>query len=382
MKNILLLGGILLSVAAFSQVGINTNSPNTTLDVSKKMNGASLDLTHTHGLQAPRLTRAELTNVTASYGTNQNGALIYITDVSGGNATNTSQRQYITEPGYYYFDSNANRWMPLKTTDTNSNIYSADGTLPENRTVTINDHSLRFLAFSVNAFSVDGSTFSVDAANNRVGIGTTSPSNPLHVQGTNPLRLTGTLNGPSNTDDPKHLVIDQNGVVKIADRNFVSAVYVTGSMTIDDNTVNHPAGSLGTNVVRFDHLGEWVNGSSPSAPGSKVIKVKNAGLYNVSVRVSGAQGSGSAHGGDGYTIAYSYGSNNTTLSTQTRFGYLKVNNMDLRGTLGNQSPLSNNSFETTLMKLNAGDEIFFLFAANGSDPGVNLRFEISCVRLY
>jgi len=35
---------------------------------------------------------------------------------------------------------------------------------------------------SVNAVSIDGNTFSVDALNNRVGIGTTNPGANLHVQ--------------------------------------------------------------------------------------------------------------------------------------------------------------------------------------------------------
>ncbi|MFN1218470.1 hypothetical protein ACKW6Q_15990 [Chryseobacterium kwangjuense] len=116
-KKYLLLTSFLVSSFAFTQVGINTSSPNTTLDVSKKMNGTSLDLTHTHGLQAPRLTRAELTNVTATYGTNQNGALIYITDVSDGNATAGTPRVNITAPGYYYFDAVANVWQVLKPTE-------------------------------------------------------------------------------------------------------------------------------------------------------------------------------------------------------------------------------------------------------------------------
>ena len=37
---------------------------------------------------------------------------------------------------------------------------------------------------AVNAFSVDGTTFSVDASNNRVGIGTNAPNYPLHVTNT------------------------------------------------------------------------------------------------------------------------------------------------------------------------------------------------------
>lgn len=87
-----------------NRVGINTTEPKTTLDVSGKTDtSGSLLSTDMTGLQAPRLTRLELTNKGNSlYGTDQKGTLIYITDVSAGD--NTSQRVNITTEGYYYFD--------------------------------------------------------------------------------------------------------------------------------------------------------------------------------------------------------------------------------------------------------------------------------------
>ncbi|HCA06460.1 hypothetical protein [Chryseobacterium sp.] len=81
------------------------------MDVNAKRNtsGVITDNAQTVGLQAPRLTRLELSSLTATYGTNQNGALIYVTDIVGGNAT--GQRINVTSPGYYYFDSVANVWQ-------------------------------------------------------------------------------------------------------------------------------------------------------------------------------------------------------------------------------------------------------------------------------
>lgn len=88
----------------FGQVGINTDTPKTTLDVSAKRDpsGGITDNTQYIGLQSPRLTRAELTNNTATYGTDQTAALVYVTDVTGGD-TNIP-RTYVDSPGYYYFD--------------------------------------------------------------------------------------------------------------------------------------------------------------------------------------------------------------------------------------------------------------------------------------
>ncbi len=98
---------MLASGIIFSQtgrVGINTESPKTTLDVTGKTDNTGVSLTtDITGLQAPRLTREELTNKGNSlYGTDQKGALIYISNISGGDAN--LQRVNITSIGYYYFD--------------------------------------------------------------------------------------------------------------------------------------------------------------------------------------------------------------------------------------------------------------------------------------
>lgn len=105
------LSAILISGFSFAQVGFNTASPKTTVDVSAKRDTSGLitDNTQTFGLQAPRLTRAELTANTATYSSDQSGALIYITDVTGGDAT--GQRVNVTAMGYYYFDGSV--WQRL-----------------------------------------------------------------------------------------------------------------------------------------------------------------------------------------------------------------------------------------------------------------------------
>lgn len=94
----------LLSCFAFGQVGINIDAPSTTMDVRAKRNtdGTMYGNTQLVGLQAPRFTRDELKNNTSSYGVQQKGALIYITDVSGGDTN--SPRTNIDAEGYYFFD--------------------------------------------------------------------------------------------------------------------------------------------------------------------------------------------------------------------------------------------------------------------------------------
>lgn len=97
---------------------------------------------------------------------------------------------------------NGTVWAPAA--DENTNIYTNDGTLAGNRVVTQAGSTLAFTGTAVNAFSVDGPTFSVDAANNRVGVGTAAPTSSFQVNGSvanSILRITAatTLNETHHT---------------------------------------------------------------------------------------------------------------------------------------------------------------------------------------
>ncbi|MCU7617947.1 hypothetical protein NZ698_12125 [Chryseobacterium sp. PBS4-4] len=106
-----------IAMAQEGRVGINTSDPKTSMDVRGKSDtsGNSLN-TDVTGFQAPRLTRAELTaKGNALYGTDQKGALVYITDVLGGDTL--TQRVNITTAGYYYFDGLV--WQSVKGSTNN-----------------------------------------------------------------------------------------------------------------------------------------------------------------------------------------------------------------------------------------------------------------------
>lgn len=97
-KQLLTVLTLIVGTSAFAQVGFNTSTPQTTLDITAKGGATDID-----GLQAPRLTRAQLTaKGNALYGSNQTGALVYITDISGGDLV--GQRVNMNAIGYYYFD--------------------------------------------------------------------------------------------------------------------------------------------------------------------------------------------------------------------------------------------------------------------------------------
>ncbi|WP_294316295.1 hypothetical protein [uncultured Chryseobacterium sp.] len=101
----LLTGIFSITQAQDGRVGINTQNPSSTLDIRGRS-----EVTDITGLQAPRLTRAQLTaKGDTLYGSEQQGAIIFITDISGGNTL--SQRANITGKGYYFFDGNL--WQEL-----------------------------------------------------------------------------------------------------------------------------------------------------------------------------------------------------------------------------------------------------------------------------
>lgn len=110
MKQILIFLFSIFYFPAFAQMGINTEAPKATLDIKAKKEVLSID-----GLIPPRLTLEELTaKGDHLYGPEQDGAIIYITNISAGNSQ--GQREFIQSKGLYIYDAtfigpNEGRWM-------------------------------------------------------------------------------------------------------------------------------------------------------------------------------------------------------------------------------------------------------------------------------
>lgn len=174
-NNVFLLSAMLFSGIAFAQVGVNTSNPESTFDITAK--NAKGNATSIDGLLVPRVDRERAQSMSKI----PLSTLIYVNDITTG--TQAGITVNIDIEGYYYFDGNV--WVKLNPnitgTDQDNNIYNTNGTLLENRIVTQNDKTLSFLGDSVNGFSVDGNTFSVDSKNNRIGFGTTTPSSRFEI---------------------------------------------------------------------------------------------------------------------------------------------------------------------------------------------------------
>lgn len=189
MKNFLLTTTLFFSSMAFSQVGINTTTPKSTLDVSAKRNASGIaDNTQVYGLIPPRITRAELTDNTAIYNADQRGSLIYVGDVTGGDTN--PPRSNVNTVGYYYFDGTLWQKISAQYTATNGVTLSGNNlklggslTEPTHISGVTGVNKITITGAGVDAINFDSNTLSIDASNDRVGIGTNSPSEKLDVAG-------------------------------------------------------------------------------------------------------------------------------------------------------------------------------------------------------
>jgi len=176
MKKTVLLSAIIFlpGLKTKAQIGINTNSPTSTLDIVAK--NATGNSTTIDGLLLPRVDRQRAKSMTSI----PTSTLIYVNDISTGPQSGTTAN--MDTVGYYYFDGSV--WVKLISTTNStfgSNIYNSDGTLTGSRTVTQGSNPLTFTTTATNGFSVDGNTFSIDAANNRMGLGTIIPRGKLEI---------------------------------------------------------------------------------------------------------------------------------------------------------------------------------------------------------
>ena len=173
MKKLLLSAALFAaSFTAFAQVGIGNTDPKATLDVTADATTASV----ADGIIAPRITKADLSAKDAgTYGTAQEGTIIYVTDISGTTNTETAN---VTAVGYYYFTGSV--WQPFTGAPAAANKF------------------------------VDGTTTPADAVytGGKVGIGTTMPhaSAALEVDsntsGLLPPRMTTAQRDPINSGTP------------------------------------------------------------------------------------------------------------------------------------------------------------------------------------
>ena len=196
---------ILFSVSGFSQVGINTDKPLAGLDIVT-LDADDTTLTTPEGILIPRVSKIRVQQMPLA----EEGTVVYVNDISG--STNTPATETIDGLGFYYFKDN--RWIKLVNESNDTNIYNLSDILTGNRIVNQNSNTLAFTAGvspKVNQFSVDENTFSVDAFNDKIGVGTLTPQSKLHIIGD--LQFIGALKigNLGDSGNPGDILMGYNG---------------------------------------------------------------------------------------------------------------------------------------------------------------------------
>ncbi|TDL99405.1 MAG: hypothetical protein C4K58_05725 [Flavobacteriaceae bacterium] len=116
---------------SYSQVGIDTNNPAATLDVTGKATSA----TTIDGVIPPRLTGNQLKAKDAVYTAAQTGAIVYISAAASPTTTKTAN---VTSAGYYYFDGTI--WKGMGGASPSA-AYKIAGTIPTTGTTGITSYT-------------------------------------------------------------------------------------------------------------------------------------------------------------------------------------------------------------------------------------------------
>lgn len=183
-------------------------------------------------------------------------------------------------------------WSTINTT----NIYNSDGTLSGNRVVTMGTNSISFTSNIVNAFTIDTNTFSVNSLNNRIGIGTSAPTEKVDIVGN--VKFSGALM-PNNTAGLAGQVLTSAG----------PGVPPTWSNVGANATATF--GDIKTGIQTADHNG-WINLNGRllnTLTATQQIVAASLGLVNNlpdasnAVLIQNAAALGSISGSNSRTIA-------------------------------------------------------------------------------
>ncbi|NBS18333.1 MAG: hypothetical protein EBS74_00910 [Flavobacteriia bacterium] len=143
----------------------------------------------TQGFLLPQMTQSQMDNISNP----ADGLMIYCSDCSTGNGT-------------YVFNAKKKNWA-----NSTGGVYEKDGQLSQDRNVNLTSSELCFISDS------GSTTLVVDGQNNRVGIGTSTPTATLDVDGNSNFQGIISTNGHwiSGDGDQEAIMIGGNGNIGV-----------------------------------------------------------------------------------------------------------------------------------------------------------------------
>jgi len=193
-----------------------------------------------------------------------------------------------------------------------------------------------------------------------IGIGTPIPTNRLHINALNPLRLEG-LQPSSETEGS--LTVNSTGVVQLQNSSTISAARGTGVALI---TLNNTFTNTVPSAKTFDNLNEMMGNT---------FSASSTGLYKVDFTINYPQRASSEDNGDGY-LGYAQISLD---GVQQSFTSTKITLPEVSG-----APSFITCTNSTLIKMNAGQILSFQAFTFGSTPdsmNILAPFTIHVVRI-
>lgn len=262
----------------YSQIGINTDAPNATMDIA----ATPSDLSKIDGLIAPRIKGSELKAKDPLYLSAQTGAIVYVTEALVATAT-SAKTINVTGIGYFYFDGNV--WQKVSGGPIPSEPWNVAGTSTQ---ATLNSQNIY--------------------QSGNVGIGDFSASAPtkkLEVKGdfksevvSGTISYGAEVNSPYNPGSGMHYWNNSaNGNYRITSANSTSASLAakTGSTTNTiaaeetQATLSSQNGTNSLSIIRSLNTGNFYMESYNVASNfGSTIALQNDGLRLVHTTTAGS----------------------------------------------------------------------------------------------
>ncbi len=271
------------SVLAYSQVGIDTETPKATLDVV----GKPTDLTKIDGLIAPRLKGSELKAKDALCGADQKASLVYVSEALAASDT-TAKTINVTSIGYFYFDGNI--WQKLNDGNTgnagnNWSLLGNSGTTAGTNFIGTTDA----VDFVVKTNNIERERIYKEANIN----------NTIKTISGGDLNITGITVGKGKNNNPDNTVFGVQGLFSNTTGTFNTGM---GAYALKSNTT-------GTSNVAIGHSSLISNteGGTNVGLGASTLVYNQTGSNNIAIGLSALSNISNTDGNHNIGIGFTAG---------------------------------------------------------------------------